>query len=157
MRGRADSRSQVSSLKSAPATARSRVLQLRQGDFAVAVQHVVRTEGDDMTRGQDVVRAALHHTPHIKIVRIQKRRNRDPKQLFPTYLFLDHPCDELLTCSLRINFRRRTKHLQWIRSARTLRIALILRSGSATTTWTAAIIPSQIQLHQPLAFVTRET
>ena len=48
-------------------------LQLRQRYFAVAIEHVVGTERNDVAGGENVVRATFHDPAHIEVVYIEKR------------------------------------------------------------------------------------
>lgn len=58
--------------------------QLRQFRCAIAVEHVESAEGDDVAAGEDVMRAALHHSPYIKIVHVQERCDGDAQHVSRT-------------------------------------------------------------------------
>lgn len=63
--------------------------------MSVPVQDVVRAEWNDVPGGQNVVRAALHHAPHVKVVCIEKGSDGDTQKLFAAELLFDCFCKKL--------------------------------------------------------------
>ena len=59
----------------------SQVAQRRQRHMPFAIQHVVRAEGNHMSAGEHVMNAALHQPPQVKIVGVEKRCDRDSKDI----------------------------------------------------------------------------
>ena len=60
------------------------LLQLRKLGGAVSVEHIVGAEGNDVATGEYVMRAALHHSPYIKVVHVQERCNGDAQHVAGT-------------------------------------------------------------------------
>jgi len=65
------------------------MIQYRQRNMAIAIQDVVGAKRNDVSAGEHMMRAAFHHTAHVKIVSVQERCNRDAKQLLASKLLLD--------------------------------------------------------------------
>jgi hypothetical protein len=65
------------------------MIQVRQWNVAIAIQDIVGAKGDDVSAWKHMMRAAFHHTAHVKIVSVQERCNRDAKQLLASKLLLD--------------------------------------------------------------------
>ena len=64
--------------------------------MTIAIQNIVSAKRDDMSAGQHVMRAALHDSPYIKVVCVQKRGDCDPQELLASKFLFDRFGKEIL-------------------------------------------------------------
>lgn len=64
--------------------------------MSVAIQDVVCAKRNDVTTGEHMVRAALHHSPDVEIIGIQKGGDCYAQQLLAPQFFLDRFGKEVL-------------------------------------------------------------
>ena len=69
--------------------------------MTIAVQDIVGAKWNDMPRGQNMMRATLHHSTHVEIVCIEKRRDGDTEKLLASNLLLQCLFEESLLNGLR--------------------------------------------------------
>lgn len=58
---------------------------MRKCDGSVSIKDVVRTKGNYVAAGEDVMRATLHHAADVKIVDVKKGGNGNAENVARTY------------------------------------------------------------------------